>query len=119
MSGCTGRCCRAFTIDLDALTRPDTAENIDQGDYIRDMLVALEPQEDGFWSCTCRHFDAGSGRCRAYEQRPRMCSRFPYGRPCPYPECEMPLEEQLATEPVTLPDGVRDPSSSPRPAAER
>jgi Fe-S-cluster containining protein len=31
----------------------------------------------------CRHFTVDR-KCGAYEQRPAMCSAFPYGRSCPY-----------------------------------
>ncbi len=30
----------------------------------------------------CRHYDEGTHLCTAYEQRPDMCSRFPYNRIC-------------------------------------
>lgn len=36
---------------------------------------------------TCRHFDEVSGNCLNYENRPKMCSMYPYQRACHYREC--------------------------------
>lgn len=39
---------------------------------------------------TCKHHDSATGNCRDYQNRPRMCSDFPYGRACPYDDCQAP-----------------------------
>lgn len=36
---------------------------------------------------TCKHFDPVSGNCTNYENRPKMCSEYPYGRMCSYRAC--------------------------------
>lgn len=97
---CSGNCCRAFTLfcgntpeEVDAYLRKQAAE----GEKIADMLVPLRPVEVGTtlpsgevattaggYIFTCRHHDPETGDCRAYSSRPRMCSAFPYGNPCPY-----------------------------------
>jgi Fe-S-cluster containining protein len=33
---------------------------------------------------TCKHFEAATGNCLNYENRPLMCSDFPYSKPCPH-----------------------------------
>lgn len=83
----TGACCTNFVIDLDALTDPDA--NIEDGDYIRDMLILGEPTDERhrWFRMECRHFDRETRRCREYESRPVMCRRFPYERPCPFEGC--------------------------------
>lgn len=81
---CTGHCCRRFPIDLDVLTDP--TRNVLDGDFIRDMLIELGPHEDpNRIYATCRHFDGRD--CTAYDQRPDMCRRYPYGRACEYAGC--------------------------------
>lgn len=39
---------------------------------------------------TCKHHDSATGDCRNYQNRPRMCSDFPYGHACPYDDCQAP-----------------------------
>jgi Fe-S-cluster containining protein len=34
---------------------------------------------------TCKNFDGLN--CRIYEQRPKMCSGYPYGNACRYSKC--------------------------------
>lgn len=95
-SRCTGHCCRRFTIDLGLLTHPEA--RVVEGDYIRDMVVPLEPTEDDDdrWYCTCRHFDGRD--CTAYESRPPMCKDYPYGRSCTYDGCTLKEREHAQEE---------------------
>ncbi len=73
--------------------------------YIADMLVPLTSEEaieraeqfdldpsDAFdlvkWAeqnsaiYTCKHFDGGTRKCTAYDERPRMCAEYPYSKTC-------------------------------------
>ena len=47
------------------------------------QLVATDEGDDGY-TYACGHFERdadGLGVCTVYDQRPSMCSEFPYGRP--------------------------------------
>lgn len=98
--GCTGACCSVFALTHvpDLVARP---EAIVDGEQILDMIVPLAPDQarDRFASLgygdlpggiaedhphTCRHWSGQTRLCGIYATRPAMCSRFPYGRPCPY-----------------------------------
>ncbi len=46
---------------------------------------ALQVAESHYY--TCKLFDAEAGNCTAYDTRPKVCSGYPYGRPCLYTEC--------------------------------
>lgn len=50
-----------------------------------DMVMGRERPADCYLY-TCIHHQP-DGDCAQYEQRPQMCSGFPYGEPCPYPGC--------------------------------
>lgn len=104
---CNGDCCVAFRVpfDLVELARGDvgpksSAEAID----ISAMLIPISPaaanvrlldlirgdrpdpfpeEEDGHLY-KCRHWNERTRRCGNYENRPPMCSTFPYGQPCRY-----------------------------------
>ncbi len=110
---CTGDCCREFELPV---TRADlaalafwrlvlpanwTRELFETGaDYAKTatmirpvrLIAPGELRPDGtvnettaaiqIW--TCVHFDGAN--CTAYEARPRMCSEYPYGKPCGYGE---------------------------------
>ncbi len=94
MTRCTGHCCESFSIPLDVLTDPETCYDDDEGNTIRDMLILLDPIEDPMpgcndWNATCRNFDLVTRSCRIYEDRPDMCSAYPYGRACSYAGCTM------------------------------
>jgi len=102
VSRCTGHCCRRFTVSapLEEIQRRRNADVcppgetwIQDGDKLAEMLIPLETttREDGstaYWF-TCKHHDATSGDCTDYENRPRMCREYPYGRDCLYDECTM------------------------------
>ena len=74
------------------------------GRFILDMLVPLTRRQAvararrlGFrlpWKIgrthryfTCRHWDESSRLCTVYDDRPRMCSSYPYGSTCDHPDC--------------------------------
>ncbi len=95
---CTGQCCRAFFLPyspeaLDALAARQPDEETLQ---VHGMVVhlglfdvnpagGLNPVPCHYY--TCKHFDEPSGNCGIYETRPKMCRDFPYGKPCPFPDC--------------------------------
>ena len=54
---------------------------------LHSMLINPRQEVPGKWVYACRHL-LPSGDCDDYANRPYMCSAFPYGRPCPYPQCE-------------------------------
>lgn len=89
---CTGHCCRAFTLPYPYDVMQARASEIQDGEFIADMIRPLDhgpewdPTRPGHWY-TCRHLDTETGDCRAYEQRPWMCSEYPYGRQCEHPGC--------------------------------
>jgi Fe-S-cluster containining protein len=73
----------------------------DEGRQIAEMVIPLTPleaqeryerfggddpakfpaAEDAHYF-TCRHWDEGTRLCLNYENRPPMCSNYPYGREC-------------------------------------
>jgi Fe-S-cluster containining protein len=106
---CQGNCCVTFVYGM--LKHEETA-NEERSDYdgifIKDMLVPLSnadaearyrrlipleqqvqlhldhfanPENEGLYYM-CRHWDEQTRLCTAYNSRPRMCSDYPYGRPC-------------------------------------
>lgn len=100
---CDGKCCRAFSVG-----EQRTPENIYQ-DYLEgvaeggvdpqvkwwvDNLIPIDSQPVGgiegnpIWSTyTCAHHDPVTGNCKDYENRPPMCSDYPYGNQCGFPGC--------------------------------
>lgn len=103
MSRCTGHCCERFYVDLERLTDTN-ADNIRDGDQIRGMLIDIEPHndDDGGWWCTCVHFNTETRNCNDYDNRPHMCSAYPYGGKCSYEQCTMSCEAQAATKPIEV-----------------
>ena len=99
--GCTGACCAAFYVQY-TLQELRTREDVLDGPFIADMVIPLSPKEARErarrfggardrtfpWKLrghyfACRHWDEESRLCTVYEQRPRMCSGYPYeGAPC-------------------------------------
>lgn len=87
MSRCTGHCCKGFFIPLDALTAPGR-EWTEDDRKIADLVILLEPRgAEGQWVCTCRYFDGIN--CLNYEDRPYMCSAYPYGKHCNFAGCTL------------------------------
>lgn len=77
----------------------DSATGYD-ADPIKSMLWvgSLEPWQDdeGNWRYSCPHFSRdgdGLGVCGIYEDRPRVCLEFPYGKPQTFwDECSWNVE---------------------------
>jgi Fe-S-cluster containining protein len=66
-------------------------------EIIADMVIPIEPPSHlieklglrpdvNRYCYTCRHL-LGNKNCAIYENRPRMCSGYPYGKKCVYPGC--------------------------------
>ncbi len=95
-SGCTGRCCEAFTFWPSAaegwdawlararstpmLSEPAAGRTArEEVLYVADMLIPLgemaipELPDEKPQRFTCKHFDTETRRCREYELRPVMC----------------------------------------------
>lgn len=101
-SSCDGACCVAFP--LHARHGTFEAGAVREGAYIADMIRPIGYDEarerfaaHGFampdhpmWGreetqdrlYTCRHWDPETHRCDDYENRPGMCSAYPYGAEC-------------------------------------
>ena len=80
---CSGHCCRSFSIPYKLEELEEKQVAIRDGAMIIDMLI---PLEDGKF--TCRHI-ADNGDCSIYENRPDMCSKYPYGDRCSYQGCTL------------------------------
>lgn len=92
---CTGHCCRRFPLShtleqLRAYAADTSKANASEAAKILDMLISLDVREDGREMYTCRHHDTETGDCRIYEDRPRMCRDYPYGKSCEHGECTGP-----------------------------
>lgn len=80
---CTGNCCENFRID-NMLTREEFNAKIvvtptEDSAYIADMLIDIPDDPTHF---NCKHFDTATRLCQDYENRPRMCRNYPYGKEC-------------------------------------
>lgn len=116
---CTGHCCRVFTLPLSPAELADNAQrarellevpNIDDdiariwrdNAQIAEMVVYLgahrnypgspdsKPYGEPLHFYTCKNFDSDTGKCRAYDTRPKMCSDYPYEEHCRYEGCTSP-----------------------------
>lgn len=66
-------------------------ESVRDAQMVADMLEPTgEVSHEGRHIYRCTYFkrdDAGLGVCTVYDKRPRMCSRFPYGKPATFKGC--------------------------------
>jgi len=97
---CTGHCCKHFFIPFtyqelqDMLDDTKDIRRCKDYEIIARMVIPtevpdhLKGQEDADpeHCFTCRHLRENND-CAIYEQRPRMCREYPYGRQCRYPGC--------------------------------
>lgn len=83
---CSGHCCEAFAIDegalLGDLERSEDKEEIIEISKILNLLISIE---DKYY--TCKYFDDRTRNCGNYENRPKMCKDYPYGRNCDFLDC--------------------------------
>jgi Fe-S-cluster containining protein len=89
---CPGLCCRTFPLNpsleecIEGATaiygyRSANGHRIQDDERVVDLL-RVNPEKPGHYTCSA--FDPVSGNCMAYEDRPRLCREYPYGRPCEY-----------------------------------
>lgn len=110
---CSGHCCRRFYLpytpeELQAMVdgTKSTGHRREELEQVAGMVIPLKPAKEyeflvdgvtpvpadarGYYY-TCKHHDEATGNCLNYENRPNMCSAFPfYGNPstrCEYKEC--------------------------------
>ena len=84
---CTGQCCEAFIT-----TGPDKLKFMLHGEMdetmrkelivVSEMLVHIESA----WY-TCKYFNDKTRNCDNYENRPKMCRDYPYGKSCKIFDC--------------------------------
>ena len=85
---CTGDCCREFPVcgmSMAQIIEIANGNKVDpDGAKLVAMLIPLDRVTGGQPLFTCRHWNAETKRCMDYENRPGMCSDYPYysGR-CP------------------------------------
>lgn len=61
------------------------ANNADDPEYdqIRDMLIVIPPDNEfPYVTYSCTHWQRETRLCTIYDQRPRMCSNYPYDSVC-------------------------------------
>ncbi len=119
---CHGACCREIRQpygpgQLDAAADAEAAGfscyiyageghyGLQDAQKLRSMLVPVRREEDGRWLYSCRHL-LPNGDCDDYENRPYMCSAFPYGKPCPYPDCTWDQGRHGDGTPTPAPQGA-------------
>ena len=81
---CTGECCRVFTMqhtaDDGTVTLIEAVEQLSEP--MRRLLVITDTAPEGAdpdrTYFACRQWDARTGRCLAYADRPSTCSLYPY-----------------------------------------
>lgn len=59
------------------LTREEATERAREFD-----LFADTSEWGDFTAYKCRHWDENTTLCTAYDERPRMCAQYPYGKAC-------------------------------------
>lgn len=105
MSRCTGHCCKRFYLPYDKAGLDLAAERDlkafpegppNQIDVIATMVIPFEgpdilrdDSDARAFFYTCKHHDEATGNCMNYENRPTMCSSYPYERECSYQGCTM------------------------------
>ena len=96
MSRCTGHCCRDFPLPVTLATLRAEPMRFRDGQQIADMVIELREYTypDGRQGArfTCKNLRS-NGDCGDYENRPWMCSAYPYGGACLNPECTADPEE--------------------------
>ncbi len=74
---CTGLCCRYFALPLDTPKEKDDYDDIRWYLCHQGITVFVE---DGKWYLNvknkCRHLSEKDHRCRIYDTRPKICSKY-------------------------------------------
>lgn len=119
---CTGHCCRLFTLSFSpdelaaAAAAPGASEELKK---IASMVVYAGKGKPAAFGVrvndlhdvdghryNCRHLQA-DGNCGDYDNRPAMCSDYPYGRPCGYADCTLEPDTRPDVELSTLVDDAK------------
>lgn len=101
---CSGHCCKRFPLPFgpvelwteylevrasDKVVRHDPVEIVKVAEMVVYLGATYAPPGAIFHNgttikhyYTCRYHDAATGDCKNYENRPNMCSDYPYGQPC-------------------------------------
>jgi Fe-S-cluster containining protein len=119
LSRCTGHCCRRLFVHaiaerfdfslakfrevIAADLAADPARVPRDYVFVADMLIPtgerVGPGERSLEWYACRHFDEKTGDCTVYDQRPKMCSEYPYrGGTCGAAGCTRKVVEAPAGE---------------------
>lgn len=124
---CGGRCCQNFVIgshtperigelylnakacEAAGVSVPSDRDII----FVAEMVIRIDEDDEWRARYTCKHFVEATGLCGVYDQRPKMCREFPYGKVCDY-GCgyQNELPEGPALVQITKPE-----SENERPAA--
>ena len=118
---CGGACCQVFSVNLTSqeLKGKLKGHNKQTKKWITEDIVEITLEEaiatgviktelegsiDSNKFYTCRQFDKVTGKCKDYENRPYVCSRFPYpemiaGKASIYKSCNLldHLKQELVT----------------------
>lgn len=90
MSRCTGHCCKDFPLPVSKEQLLAEPARWRDGAQIGEMIIFL--RESTYTSgtkqyrYTCKHLTA-QGDCAIYNNRPWMCSAYPYGEACTNKDC--------------------------------
>ena len=96
---CGGHCCRAFYLPYSPGAMAEQEPFLLDGEQIIAMVTYLGEFAEGEGPANMRpgfraagHYYqcknlGDDGLCTVYEERPSMCSKYPYGGPCNYVEC--------------------------------
>lgn len=94
---CSGQCCKHFPLPFGPVELWAEYLAVKKGEPTRfppseiekvaEMVIFLGRERGRFsdemlFFYTCRYYDAATGNCTNYENRPAMCSDYPYGKPC-------------------------------------
>jgi Fe-S-cluster containining protein len=102
---CTGHCCRHYSLPHPLWYVREFGED---GEQIAAMSLPAyvvqpgEPMPDGrplsggdpAQIYRCANLNEATGDCRIYEERPRMCREYPYGRRCEMADCSWPAARE-------------------------
>lgn len=95
--GVTAICCRKFHFPLTTkqlkadylLWKNRFPHNWQEIWMIHPMVIFLGKDKKGKLRYTCKNLQRETGVCMIYENRPSMCSGYPYQKKvCEYEECE-------------------------------
>lgn len=79
---CTGECCECFTLTGKAVRRMNRSEDPIKSSMLH-FLSKSEPYEgENQYHYTCHYWDHETRLCQVYENRPLMCSLYPYDQIC-------------------------------------